>query len=213
MEKVSILIDGNFARLMLKDFLGKNPSVNYLKEFCLGCIKPTEELIFVKYYDCPPPEEPQLLPISKKWWHPKKNASYWMAKKFNEKLSNDSFFKICFGEISFDGWKVCDEFVEKTLKAPRPATDLDFEPILTQKQVDVWIAIDIIKKTCDRIILITADSDFVPAILEAKGEGKKTSLVTGCHLLVKKSLKRACEENRRVFDAWPISQGCRLISN
>lgn len=50
--------------------------------------------------------------------------------------------------------------------------DGDFEPILTQKQVDMKIGFDVAKlcinKMVGRILLATSDADFVPAIHFAK---------------------------------------------
>ena len=54
------------------------------------------------------------------------------------------------------------------------------------------------KRIVDRIILVTADSDFVPAMKFARREGVQVVLVTMGHTLVKRELKVHADELRSV---------------
>jgi uncharacterized LabA/DUF88 family protein len=54
------------------------------------------------------------------------------------------------------------------------------------------------KGIVERIILVTADSDFVPAMKFARREGVQVILVTMGHMLVKRELKVHADELRTV---------------
>lgn len=61
----------------------------------------------------------------------------------------------------------------------------DLEPSIQQKGVDMRIGLDIasltLKKQVDIIVLITGDSDFIPAMKFARREGAQLYLVTMGH--------------------------------
>ncbi|KLO22134.1 NYN domain-containing protein [Marinitoga sp. 1155] len=74
-------------------------------------------------------------------------------------------------------------FFEVKLGRTQKINDSDGNPIFTQKGVDVQFAIDLIKWGLNNrvsvLILITGDSDFVPAINYVKDQGKHVYLLTG----------------------------------
>lgn len=78
----------------------------------------------------------------------------------------------------------------------------DFEPDLKQKHVDMKIGLDIAwlasKRIVERIVLVTADSDFIPAMKFARREGVQVVLVTMGHALIKRELKVHADELRSV---------------
>ena len=78
----------------------------------------------------------------------------------------------------------------------------DFEPDLKQKYVDVKIGLDITwlasKRIVEKIILVTADSDFVPAMKFARREGVQVILVTLGHMRLKRELKVHTDELRSI---------------
>ena len=78
----------------------------------------------------------------------------------------------------------------------------DFQPDLKQKHVDMKIGLDIAwlasKRIVERIVLVTADSDFVPAMKFARRKGVEVVLVTMGHTLVKRELKVHADELRSV---------------
>lgn len=66
-------------------------------------------------------------------------------------------------------------------------TDINtHQPILEQKQVDICLAIDLVRLSMRRAIacaiLLTGDSDFVPAIKIAKDEGTEIILAHGTYI-------------------------------
>ena len=64
---------------------------------------------------------------------------------------------------------------------PQNITPSDFEADFTQKEVDIKIGLDVAwissKRIVDRIILVTGDTDFVPAMKFARKEGVQVIIV------------------------------------
>ena len=81
------------------------------------------------------------------------------------------------------GWVINSEKVKKLLKNEISINDLeekDVKPLIKQKAVDLKIGLDIAslanKKLVDVIIIITGDSDIVPALKHARKEGVQIGL-------------------------------------
>ena len=132
------------------------------------------------YYDCPP--------ISKTLYHPllKKNIDFsktetniWMHE-FIENLTHQRKVALRMGVLADNTayYNLKHEVVKKLFSGRILITEInenDFDLVLRQKGVDMKIGIDIAtlayKRLADQIILITGDSDFVPAAKLARREG------------------------------------------
>ena len=90
----------------------------------------------------------------------------------------------------FSGWTLKERCYNQ-----QPHTDASFMPSLSQKGVDMKIGLDVAwisyEKTFDRIVLVTADSDFVPAIKVARRGGIFVHLLTLNHGVLKSLSKNA----------------------
>lgn len=106
------------------------------------------------------------------------------------------------GELSFDGWIIKKRSAEEISRTGRALQVADFAPDLKQKRVDMKIGLDVAwlasKGIVDRIILATADSDFVPAMKFGRREGVQVVLVTMDHRQVKHDLLVHADEVRSV---------------
>jgi uncharacterized LabA/DUF88 family protein len=73
-----------------------------------------------------------------------------------------------------------------------------------QKGIDVWFSVDLCKLSCkgviDKAVLVTGDSDFVPAVNVAKEEGVVTILYYSKTppLYVHNELLNACDEKYEI---------------
>lgn len=198
--KTAILLDGHYARILLKVLIGKNATCKRLKALSDSSIVSGETLTGIYYYDCSPFSKTLPLPMSGILRDFSKEASFNMATKLQQQLKSDSAFHLRRGQLSFDGWALELKSLEDLKKTPRKLLDTDFKPIIKQKQVDLLIGIDIAKmaitKTVERIILVTSDSDFVPAINYAQTHGIKVFLITSD--TAKAELRNSCQ--RRFVD-------------
>lgn len=102
------------------------------------------------------------------------------SMRLHEELKRHPFFALRMGELSLGGWQV----IAEKLKANVPSVSInaaDLKPVIRQKGVDMRIGLDIasltLKKLVDVIVLVTGDSDFVPAMKFARREGAQLYLV------------------------------------
>jgi uncharacterized LabA/DUF88 family protein len=201
-ETVAFILDGDFTRRVVHDCIGYPPTPDDIEAFCKAAVTANELIRGVAYYDCPPSEEVRRLPISGALYRFKEQPPYWKAFKFQEALLKNNFFSYRLGKLSFDGWKLKRSAIKQMIVAPRPLSDNDFEPVLIQKQIEMMIGLDIAKlsgtKFVDRLILMTSDSELIPAIRVARSNGTNVTIITGRRKSVKNKLIRACDEHRDV---------------
>lgn len=94
------------------------------------------------------------------------------------------------GELSHDGWMAKWKSLKNSAKFDAGTGVLsltcdDLKPVIRQKGVDMRIGMDIaaltLKKHVQIIVLVTADSDFIPAMKFARREGAQLYLFTLGH--------------------------------
>lgn len=104
-------------------------------------------------------------------------------KSMHSALSKAPFFSMRYGELNHSGWELKKRAVQKAVAAKKKTFDAsDLQPGIRQKGVDMRIGLDIahltLKKHVDVIVLVTADSDFIPAMKFARREGAQLFLLT-----------------------------------
>ena len=102
-------------------------------------------------------------------------------KSIQSSLLKEPFFAMRFGELFHEGWHLKPWALNK----PGPKVEIeavDLVPSIRQKGVDMRIGLDIasltLKKQAQVIVLVTADSDFIPAMKFARREGAQLFLIT-----------------------------------
>jgi uncharacterized LabA/DUF88 family protein len=202
--ETAILLDGDFTRRLLKRRINHYPSVSEIEVFCKSILIPGENLFKTYFYDCPPFDEERMLLVSKNTLDFKTTDVYVQATSFQQSLKQNPFFVFRGGHLPFDGWTLKESSVERLLKAPGPLADQDFDPVLTQKQVDMKIGLDVarlsIGRRVERILLATSDADFIPAIHFARGYNIQVILLSDVAAVrrTKGSLLKAFSSHRIV---------------
>lgn len=186
MIRTAILVDGAFYRKRAYTLFGNLPPAERAKElssYCHRHIKEEKEgatLYRVFYYDCPP--------INKMVYHPLLNHAidlgktddYNWANEFFNELKHQRKFALRLGRLAEEQalFNIRPDSMKKLLSGALTLdnlTEKDFSLSISQKGVDMRIGVDIsslaFKKQVDRIILISGDSDFVPAAKQARREG------------------------------------------
>lgn len=186
MIKVAILVDGGFYRQRAYSLFGEKSAKERAEEleyYCRLHLKDRKEERFlyrIFYYDCPP--------ISKKVYNPftgkqidysKSELCTWMNEYLSE-LTHKRKFCLRLGKLAEEQahFNIRPQVTKKLFAGALKFEDLtenDIQIQLSQKGVDMKIGIDIsslaYKKQVDQIILISGDSDFVPAAKLARREG------------------------------------------
>lgn len=158
--RIAILIDGGHLRVIVKK-AGLKYNGDYIAKVAAACAKGSEELFRIFYYDCPPFVGEAKLPVSgtKKVFDGKDG---WLKS-----LASKDQFAVRLGVLKFRGFKP-----KHIPISDKPLTDDDFIPDFEQKGVDMRIGLDIATfcntKAVDRIVLITNDTDCIPAMKHAR---------------------------------------------
>lgn len=182
----AILVDGGFYRRVAQRIYGdKSPQdrAKELEEYCKKHVFDSHEhrdLYRIFYYDCPPSTKQVYHPLLGKTIDlSKTEISIWM-RDFLSELKSKRKFALRLGELSEDKLEYNLKYnsLKKLHAGTLSVSDLtenDYTLNIEQKGVDMKIGVDIAslayKKQVDQIILISGDSDFVPAAKLARREG------------------------------------------
>lgn len=161
------------------------------------------ELFRVYYYDAPPLGGQMANPLSRDRYDFGGHAVHALNSRLQEALALTSDFAVRRGETVFRGWKLRNQTLDELKTTTRPLTANDLAPDIVQKGVDLRIGLDVatlaMKQIVDTIVLVTGDSDLVPAMKFARREGARVYLDTMGHG-VRRSLR---EHADYVFNSTP----------
>ena len=201
-KRAAVLVDMGFLLYALYRPLGnRHPSAAEVHEFAVRCIADDEELFRIYCYHCPPFGGTQRHPLTGNPVHFSQTATYRTMTALIRELSLMDGVAFRAGEIAFNGWVIRKAVAGQIARTNRPLQEGDFQPDIKQKRVDMKIGLDVAwlasKSIVDRLILITGDSDFVPAMKFARREGVQVVFVD-LGQLVKQDLRIHADEVRRI---------------
>lgn len=188
--KTAILVDGGFYRKRAyKAFGDKEPQdrADELENYCkrhlkekIGGITHYHQLYRIFYYDCPPSKKAVYNPITKKNDELSQSNQFSWTNQFFDCLKKKRKFALRLGELSDSsiGYYLSPSKTKEIISgklSPDKISESDLKLMIDQKGVDMRIGLDIAslvyKKQVDQIVLISGDSDFVPAAKLARREG------------------------------------------
>lgn len=199
MSKVAILVDGGYLRKIAQK-AKHHYSPDFIARVCLSITRQDEEIFRILYYDCDPYNGEVILPVSGK----KRKFS---GNKWLDILAAKDAFAVRRGVLKFRGFK------SKSIPVKaRPLSDDDFRPDFEQKGVDMRIGLDIAtfstSKAVDRIILVSGDTDCVPAMKHGRIAGLQMIIVQFPRQNLSRELLMHADESRSV--QWPDRSGKSL---
>lgn len=189
MVRTAILVDGGFYRKRASQLWGQRgykERADELYGYCMAHLHADDEtpyqrmLYRIFYYDCPPIAKTVYHPLKRMNVDFKKSDTYSWMNNFLEELKKKRKLALRLGKLSDEGaaFVLHNDKLKKLCAGTISLDDLtenDFSINFEQKGVDMKIGIDIAslayKKQVDQIILISGDSDFVPAAKLARREG------------------------------------------
>jgi uncharacterized LabA/DUF88 family protein len=138
-----------------------------------------EELYRILYYDCPPLDKKAHNPISKRAIDFSKTGVFRYKDRFYRALAKQRKVALRLGVLKDNqSWLIRPERTKELLSGKITLNDLNEDDVfynIAQKGVDIKIGLDIAslayKRLVNRIILVSGDSDFVPAAKLARREG------------------------------------------
>ena len=174
--KAVIFIDGGHLRVLVRK-ADRQYTPDYIETIAHACVAEDESLLRILYYDCAPYQGKSKLPVSGEL------TTFQGSDEWLKTLAAKPQFAVRFGTLKFRGFVLRD-----TPLPDHKLSDEDFQPRFEQKGVDMRIGLDIAayasNQSVDRIVLITGDTDCLPAMKLARTAGLHVVLVQfpGLHL-------------------------------
>lgn len=184
MQNYAILIDGGFAKRKLGS--AKSPATAasfYRLVQYLQSLQPLTSMRLhrIYYYDSNPLESAHEKPLGGGSIQFGNTHVTTQSKQLFAQLAQQPFMALRLGELSFEGWVVHRKKLDKAAGTTVEICTDDLRPKISQKGVDMRIGMDIaaltLKKQVQAIVLVSGDSDFVPAMKFARREGANLFLV------------------------------------
>ncbi len=206
--RYALLLDGGFLIRKLAGQLRTFPTAHDVESIANAvadheCVADLSRLR-VYFYHAPPAVEELTNPISKEVLHLSTTAFSANNRQLLNTLVNRPDFALRLGETATHGWKLGPRSLDNLIRVQRPIEAADLIPIIEQKGVDLRIGLDIARLALTRavqaIVVVTGDSDLVPAFKFARREGIRVFL---CHL--DHGIRRELREHAdRVIDIPPL---------
>ena len=138
-----------------------------------------EKLYRILYYDCFPLKKKAHNPVSKKSVDFSKSRHAQFRLEFYEELKKKRKVALRMGDLKEHGnWLLQPRTTKELLTQKKTVQELEGSDVffeMHQRGVDIKIGVDIAslayKRLVDKIILVSGDSDFVPAAKLARREG------------------------------------------
>ncbi len=183
MLNYAILIDGGFAKRKIGTAKAPATAAQFgelVQKLCACEALAGMRLHRVYYYDSVPLETAHVRPLEGGVIEFGNSPVAARSRNLFEQLAQQPFMALRLGELSFQGWEVSARKLDKAGGASVEIKADDLRPQITQKGVDMRIGMDIaaltLKKLAQVIVLVSGDSDFVPAMKFARREGAQLFL-------------------------------------
>ena len=195
MLRYAVLLDAGFVKRKLKpippaDRLAAADFATLVSAIrAHDCLK-DHRLHRIYFYDAEPLDRSIEHPVTKEIIDYKATATYVENTAILRDVGALRNVALRKGELSHDGWTPKWWALLKAGKYDKATDTLslkstDLKPIIRQKGVDMRIGLDIaaltLKKHVEIVVLVTADSDFVPAMKFARREGVQLYLFSLGH--------------------------------
>lgn len=179
--KFAILMDGGFVKKKLQERLRHFPSVAEVARIKANPALAGYSLLRVYFYDAPPATGRLTNPIDASILEMANHPHYNRNLGLQQSLEMQPDFALREGETAVHGWALGDAALQDIIdNGPRVLTARDFVPNIEQKGVDLRIGLDIarlsLRSLVDIVVVVTGDSDMVPAFKSARREGVRVYL-------------------------------------
>jgi uncharacterized LabA/DUF88 family protein len=183
-SKYAILLDGGFVTKKLQSQLKRFPTAADVEKECQRIAQhpllANRELLRIYFYDASPAKDKMTNPIDGSAIDLSATQEFRAHMSLLDTLELRPNFAVRRGEVVAHGWKLGSRAFKNMMESPRAPTANDIVPDLEQKGVDLRIGLDIarlaLREMVDIIVVVTGDSDLVPAFRFARREGVRVYL-------------------------------------
>ncbi|TMJ16083.1 MAG: NYN domain-containing protein [Alphaproteobacteria bacterium] len=182
----AILIDGGFMTKKLQGRLDRHVTAD---DICVESARiqalaavADYELLRIYYYDAAPLSDTIQKPVSKERVNLSVTPRSLAAQSLLANLVLKPNFALRMGQLNLspEKWRMKPSAARKLRREARPLQDDDFVLDIQQKGVDLRIGLDMarlaLRDMVRAVVVVTGDSDFVPAFKYVRREGVKVIL-------------------------------------
>jgi len=191
-ERLAVLIDGGHVVAAVQKRLDRVPTADEVVALCMDLVsRPPlvgSELYRAFFYHARLPKKARRKhPLTGQWVRFSKRPGASEQNILINELEGKPNFAVRLGRLGGGGWELKRRALERLLNAHQAGRALtlapdDLRPGLVQKAVDMRIGLDVatlaLKKQVSAVLLITGDTDLVPAMKVARREGLRVYLHT-----------------------------------
>jgi uncharacterized LabA/DUF88 family protein len=179
------MIDGWFMRKRIYHLGSFLYNGSNIRDYCKKHLRVGDEIYRIYYYDTQPLEGKGNNPLTNSLIDFGKTNVAKNQRELLDSLKCTPNVALRLGKTVWrnKSWKLNNEKLKNLIKGKISVNDLsegDFQPLIEQKTVDMKIGLDLAliatKKLADVLILISGDSDMVPALKLARTEGMLVGL-------------------------------------
>lgn len=182
--KFAVLVDGGFIKKKLQQRHGHFPTVTEIQtevdRIKAHALLKDYVLLRVYFYDAPPASGVLTNPLDRTRVDLAKTPHYASNVSLQQTLEMQADFALREGETVVHGWGLGSRALASLTRASRALEAADLVPNIEQKGVDLRIGLDIarlsLRNLVDIIVVVTGDSDMVPAFKFARREGVRVYL-------------------------------------
>ena len=137
----------------------------------------------VFYYTADPLTNKATNPISKSETNLASTPQHARNLSLINKLEHEPDFAVRRGQLVMQGWRISPKSLRELSTGSKTTVDAeDLTPSIQQKGVDMRIGLDLavlaIKRLISTVVIVSGDSDLVPALKLARTEGLRVHLAT-----------------------------------
>lgn len=188
--RFAILLDGAFVIKKLEQRLRRFPHAGDIARLCVAIGRfpalSGHELIRNYFYHARPAAEVLINPLSKQRLDLGATPVFQQHTSLIDKLELEPDFAVRLGDtVAHAEWRLGSSAMKSLMREPRTVGADDLVPGISQKGVDLRIGLDIarlaLREMVRAIVVVTGDSDLVPAFKFARREGLRVYLETLGH--------------------------------
>jgi uncharacterized LabA/DUF88 family protein len=182
--KFAILMDGGFVKKKIQQKTKNFPTVADIDAEVQRIKQHPElqrcELLRVYWYDAVPASGVLRNPIDASTINLGASAHFSANMSLHQTLETQPDFALRMGEAAVFGWTIGQKALKALTKNPRAPVANDLVPDIQQKGVDLRIGLDLarlaLRELVSGVVVVTGDSDIIPAFKFARREGIRVYL-------------------------------------
>ena len=190
-DRYALLLDGAFVikKLQIQQS-GRFPTADEVEQFCSQLAQHQAladlSLLRIFFYHAPPASDVIVNPISRRQLNLANTSIYRSHESLLDRLEMKPNFALRLGEtVTHQEWRLGHSAMRNMMANPRTVHAGDLVPNISQKGVDLRIGLDIarlaLRQIVSVIVVVTGDSDLIPAFKFARREGIRVYLESMGH--------------------------------